>query len=995
VLVVAPSAFTLTVSSAAGGAILSTPGGISCGSICSVTFPANTVVILSAAPDGSHTFGAWGGACSGSLASCVLTMNSSKSVSASWTTLASPSPSRPPIDADYVYVSGTITNTIPGQPFMPAIVTADALCECAPSSTATVNADGSYVMAVYGRSTVFDVYFQVAGVGESYPLATGMALGGTPAVTLNGSYGLISISGRVEDISSVGLNAIFVYGHTTSTGSCTGTSYQGYTSETGDYTLLGPPGTKVCVEKDYWPTINNWWSGNVATPATGYAAALAITGPATNVNFRLAVNHISGTVRNAGGSPLPNVVVYAFAPVCGSFLDARVTRADGTYTLSFPEAAAVVAAQTTAVSFHSSTGQVSSCASATAVTGGSGPGPTIDLVMPGYRVTGTIRDDAGGAISGVYVLMCGAICQVATTDATGGYALTASGSATPAIFGPDNVHWAPYGYDTPPPPVNITSDMTAVNFTLARLWHVHGVATSAATGLPLARVTATVKVGGSGATCCTYVSEGRSDGFGVYDLYLANGQYRLVYESVGYHEFWWNGAPAGAVAFDAATDVTIANAALSASYDAALTTFAPPIILSPTSGTPGSTVGVTGSGFPPGETVRIRVDGATQSITPNPATVANDGTFSLTFPFAPYAAAGPRTVTAQAGLALGTATFTATQGITTNIDRGTAGAIVYVTGALLPPNWAVTLKWDSTTLAIPNLCDGPCPAPVTDSSGHFDSTGIQIPAGAGGPHTLSAIAGGVTVSTTITQLNGLVGTGAVWGNFPFDQTIAGGNCSSCNFQINTTIGVGMKRTGATLSLSVPAPSGGLTFAIASSSGAATLSTSTVTFAAGQTVSSTFDITGVSTSSTNRLIASTSTPYWGALDVSLQVALPVLRLWNNYPLSQGVYSDSDPFAFSPPKNTTVPNGAWTSGIIASLTSPGCLYLCDVVATDSPYTVTNRIGAAGTETGTVLAGAFTIGASGSVTVPNSTTPYTITYQITIAGNTLTRHATVTPF
>ena len=67
------------------GSVTSNPTGIDCGSTCAASFPASTVVMLTAAANGSSTFAGWGGACSGT-GSCQVTMDAAASVRATFRT---------------------------------------------------------------------------------------------------------------------------------------------------------------------------------------------------------------------------------------------------------------------------------------------------------------------------------------------------------------------------------------------------------------------------------------------------------------------------------------------------------------------------------------------------------------------------------------------------------------------------------------------------------------------------------------------------------------------------------------------------------------------------------------------------------------------------------------------------------------------------------------------------------------------------------------------
>jgi len=57
--------------------VTSSPTGIACGGTCTATFSAAPVT-LTAAPDGTHTFSGWSGACTGT-GSCVLPLDTATS----------------------------------------------------------------------------------------------------------------------------------------------------------------------------------------------------------------------------------------------------------------------------------------------------------------------------------------------------------------------------------------------------------------------------------------------------------------------------------------------------------------------------------------------------------------------------------------------------------------------------------------------------------------------------------------------------------------------------------------------------------------------------------------------------------------------------------------------------------------------------------------------------------------------------------------------------
>ncbi len=76
--------YPLSVAVTGSGVVSSQPGGINCGSTCSASFAAGTAVTLTAAPASGQIFSSWGGACSGSTATCNVTLSAARSVTAAF-----------------------------------------------------------------------------------------------------------------------------------------------------------------------------------------------------------------------------------------------------------------------------------------------------------------------------------------------------------------------------------------------------------------------------------------------------------------------------------------------------------------------------------------------------------------------------------------------------------------------------------------------------------------------------------------------------------------------------------------------------------------------------------------------------------------------------------------------------------------------------------------------------------------------------------------------
>lgn len=78
--------YTLTVSLGGSGTVTSVPAGISCGTVCSMSYGTGTAVTLTAQPTAGSNFQGWSGACTG-IGTCTLTMGSNKSVTATFSAL--------------------------------------------------------------------------------------------------------------------------------------------------------------------------------------------------------------------------------------------------------------------------------------------------------------------------------------------------------------------------------------------------------------------------------------------------------------------------------------------------------------------------------------------------------------------------------------------------------------------------------------------------------------------------------------------------------------------------------------------------------------------------------------------------------------------------------------------------------------------------------------------------------------------------------------------
>ena len=81
-----PTSYALTVTRAGAGSgtVTSTPAGIGCGATCSASYASGTTVTLSAAAASGSTFAGWSGGCTGTGATCTVSMTAARTVTATF-----------------------------------------------------------------------------------------------------------------------------------------------------------------------------------------------------------------------------------------------------------------------------------------------------------------------------------------------------------------------------------------------------------------------------------------------------------------------------------------------------------------------------------------------------------------------------------------------------------------------------------------------------------------------------------------------------------------------------------------------------------------------------------------------------------------------------------------------------------------------------------------------------------------------------------------------
>ena len=158
----------------------------------------------------------------------------------------------------------------------------------------------------------------------------------------------------------------------------------------------------------------------------------------------------------------------------------------------------------------------------------------------------------------------------------------------------------------------------------------------------------------------------------------------------------------------------------------------PGLVLTPATGPPGSTVGVSGGGFGKSETISVSFDGTKLPTAPVTNSSGSFGPVSIKVPAAVIG--GSHTISAVGGTTglQAQAVFTVTPAIAVTPSTGPPGSAATVSGAGFGNSERVSISFDGTTLR----------SATTDSSGRFLPVPIHVPAAAiGGSHTISAVGG--------------------------------------------------------------------------------------------------------------------------------------------------------------------------------------------------------------------------------------------------------------
>jgi uncharacterized repeat protein (TIGR02543 family) len=87
---VTPAMLTVVKAGTGSGTVASNPVGISCGTTCTIKFAGKSTVTLTATAAVASLFTGWSGACTGTGATCTVTMDAAKNVTATFAPMAVP-----------------------------------------------------------------------------------------------------------------------------------------------------------------------------------------------------------------------------------------------------------------------------------------------------------------------------------------------------------------------------------------------------------------------------------------------------------------------------------------------------------------------------------------------------------------------------------------------------------------------------------------------------------------------------------------------------------------------------------------------------------------------------------------------------------------------------------------------------------------------------------------------------------------------------------------
>ena len=266
--------YTLSVSrqGTGSGTVTSNPAGINCGSTCSASYAAGTSVTLNAQPASGSSFTGWSGACTGT-SSCTVSMDSARSVTASFTTAAT-------TRLVTLTKSGTGTGSVTSSP---AGLSCGSTCSSASASFASTSAITLTAQAASG-STFVGWSGACSGTSSSCTIAAG-----TSSANVTASFNTSTGGGTITPLAQTNLSGAsgsFQYFSVAVPAGATNLSIQtsGGTGDVDLYVRFGQSPTRSaydCLSDNYGNTescaASNPTAGTYYIMLEGYVAFSGLT----------------------------------------------------------------------------------------------------------------------------------------------------------------------------------------------------------------------------------------------------------------------------------------------------------------------------------------------------------------------------------------------------------------------------------------------------------------------------------------------------------------------------------------------------------------------------------------------------------------------------------------------------------------------------------------------------------------------------------------------
>jgi uncharacterized repeat protein (TIGR01451 family) len=490
---------TLTVSralNAAAGSVTSVPAAIQCGGTCSGDFLDGSQVVLTAAPVAGATFAGWGGACSGTAATCTLTIAGAQAVTAAFvgapaaiaatggaaqsaaTSTAFPLPLSVAVTdaAGYGVPGVTVAFAGPGSGARATLSAATAVTSSSGAAfvTATANATaGTYAITASTSGVSPPATFTLTNLGVPATIAVSSGSGQSTTVGTAFSSDLVAVVLDAANNPVSGATVTFAR-------PASGASITGPSSATTDASGLARIAATATTTAGAFqvsasvPGVGSSASFSLTNTAGAPAALAVISGAGQSTTVATAFGQSLGfLVSDAHGNPVPGAAIALAAPASGATAaltsaslttasdgTASTTATAGTVAGSYSVSASTAGASSVTVGLT----QTAGAAATLAVTGGGTQSATVATAF-GAALAVVVRDAYGNPRSGASVSFAapatGATAQLAASAATsnasgiasvaatagtvaGGYSVSASlGALAPATFALTNTAGAP------------------------------------------------------------------------------------------------------------------------------------------------------------------------------------------------------------------------------------------------------------------------------------------------------------------------------------------------------------------------------------------------------------------------------------------------------------------------------------------------------------------------------------------------------------------------